>query len=67
MSLHAISVFGKVQKWSPEKMRLKSTIKCFKEAKIYKWPDLSYSILPIDWCVRINGTPDNLFSGDIQS
>ena len=37
MSLHAISVFGKVYKWSPEKkLHLKSTIKCFKEVKIDK-------------------------------
>ena len=50
-----------------KKLHLKSTIKCFKEVKIDKWPDLSYSFLPIDWCVRINGKPDHLFSGDIQS
>ena len=25
--------------------------------KIDKWPDLSYSFLPIDCCVRINGKP----------
>ena len=68
MSLHAISVFDKVYKWSPGKMRLKSTIiMCFKEVKIYKWPDLSYSFLSIDCCVSINGKPDHLFSGDIQS
>ena len=34
MSVHAISVFDKVWKWSPEKMHLKSTIKSFKEIKI---------------------------------
>ena len=28
---------------------------------------LSYSFLPIDCCVKINGKPDHLFSGDIQS
>ena len=39
----------------------------FKEVKIYKLPDLSYSFLPIDCCVRINGKPDGLFSGDMQS
>ena len=50
-----------------EIMHLNSTIKCFKELEIDKWPDLSYSFLPIDWCVRINGEPDRLFSGDIQS
>ena len=69
MSLHAISVFHKackVDKWSPEKLHLKSTIKCFREVKIDKWPDLSYSFLPIDCCVRINGKLDRLFSG-IQS
>ena len=42
MSLHAISVFDKVYKWSPEKLHLKSTIKCFKEVKVDKWSDLSY-------------------------
>ena len=36
MFLHAFSVFDKVYKWSPEKLHLKSTIKCFKEVKIYK-------------------------------
>ena len=50
------------------KLHLKSTIKCFKEVKIDKWPDLiSYSFLPIDCFVRINSEPDRLFSGDIQS
>ena len=48
-----------------------NTTKCYKEVKIDKisdkWPDLSYSFLPIDCCVRINGKPDRLFSGDIQS
>ena len=67
MSLQAISVFQKVYKWSPEKLHLKSTIKCFKEVKIDKLPDLSYSFLPKDCCVRINGKPDCLFSADIQS
>ena len=38
------------------KLHLKSTIKCFKEVKVGKWPDLSHSFLPIeDCCVRING------------
>ena len=47
MSLHAISVFGKVYKWSPEKkLHLKSTIKFFKKVKIDKWPDLSYPFSP---------------------
>ena len=69
MSLHTISVFDKVHKWSPEKkLHLKSIFKCFKEVKIDKWLDLSYSeFLPIDCCVRINGKPDRLFSGGIQS
>ena len=62
-----MKVFDKVYKWSPEKLHFKSTIKCFKEVKIDKWPDLSYSFLPIDCCVRINGQPDRLFSSDIQS
>ena len=30
--------------------------------KLDKWLDLSYSFLPIDCCVRINGEPDHLFS-----
>ena len=69
MSLHAISVFDiKGVKMKPWKQKhLKSTIKCFKEVKIDKWLDLSYSLLPTDCCVRINGKPDGLFSGDIQS
>ena len=67
MSLHAISVFNMAYKWSPEKIHLKSIIKCFKEVKIDKWPDFSYSFLPIDCCVRINGEPDRVFSGDVQS
>ena len=41
-------------------LHLKSTIKCFKEVKIDKWPDLSYPFSPIDCCVRINGKPDGL-------
>ena len=52
MSLHAISVFDKVYKWSPEEKKL--------HLKIDKWPDLSYSFLPYT-------EPDRLFSGDIQS
>ena len=67
MTLHAISVFDNLYKWSPEKLHLKSTIRCFKELKIDKWPDLSYSFLSIECCVRMNGEPDHLFSGDIQS
>ena len=43
------------------------SFKCFKEVKIDKWLYLSYSFLTIDCCVRINGEPDRLFSGDIQS
>ena len=68
MSLHAISVIGKVEKLSPEKMVLQeSTIKCFKEEKIDKWPELPYSFPPIDCCGRINQNPGGLFDGDIQS
>ena len=68
MALHAISVFGKVYKWSPEKkLYFKSINKCFKRVKTDKWPDSPYSFPPIDFCVRINGEPDRLFSGDIQS
>ena len=38
-----------------------------KEEKKDKWPDLAYSFVPIDCCVRIKGKPDGLISGDIQS
>ena len=59
MSLLAISVFDKVWKYSPEKItplsHLKSIIKCFKEVKIDKGPDLPYQFSPIDCGVRING------------
>ena len=41
-----------------KKLHLKSTIKCFKKAKICKWPEIPYLFLPIDCCVRINGLPD---------
>ena len=37
-----------------KKLHFKSTIKCFKDVKIDKWPDLSYSLFPVDCCVRIN-------------
>ena len=68
MALHAISVFDKVYKWSPEKkLHLKSTIKGFKRVKIDKWPDLPYSFPPIDCCVRINVKPDCFLNADIQS
>ena len=67
LHVHATSVFDKGVKMKPwKKLHLKSTIKCFKQVKIDKWPDLSYSFLPIDCCVRISGKPDHLFSGDIQ-
>ena len=56
-----------VKKLSLEKVHLKNTSKCFKEVKIDKWPNLAYSFLPIDCCVRIDGKPVRLFSGDIQS
>ena len=36
MSLHAINVFDNVYKLSPEKLHLKSTIKCVKDVKIDK-------------------------------
>ena len=42
--------------------------KCFKKMKICKWPEITYSFLLIDCCVRINyRQPVCLFSGDIQS
>ena len=68
MSLHAISVFDKVYKWSPEKnCTSKAPLSASKKVKICKWPKIPYSFLPIDCCVRINGQPHRLFSGDIQS
>ena len=45
-----------------KKLHLKSTIKCFQEVKIDKWPDLSYSFLPIECCVRINDKPVTIYS-----
>ena len=50
-----------------KKLYFKSIIKCFKTVQIDKWSDSPYSFPPIDYCVRINGEPDRLFSGDIQS
>ena len=60
MSLHAISVFGKVKKWGPEKnYTLKAPLSTSKKkTKICKWPEIPYSFLPIDCYVRINGLPD---------
>ena len=57
MSLNAISVFDKGVQMKPwgKKKNLKSIIKWLKEMKM----DLSYSFLPIDCCVRINGEPDH--------
>ena len=46
--MHAISVFDKVKN---EALK----ILCFKEVKIDKRPDISYSFNTIDCCVRING------------
>ena len=68
MSLHALGVFDiKVLIWSPLKeLHFKSTIKCFKEVKIDKWPKFILLISPHRH-VRINGKPDRLFSSDIQS
>ena len=42
-----------------KKLHLKSTIKCFKEVKIDKWPDLSDSFSLVDCCVRINHKYDS--------
>ena len=44
-------------------------VKCFKEVKTDKWQALpySYSLTPIDCCVRINHKSDSLFNGDFQS
>ena len=71
MALHAISVFALVRckNEALKKIVLQkaSLSACFKRVKIDKWPDSPYSFPPIDYCVRINGEPDRLFSGDIQS
>ena len=70
MALHAISVFDKVWKWSPETFVLLNAslhVSVSQEWKIHKWPDLSYSFSPIDCCVRIKGKPDPLLNDDIQS
>ena len=59
VSKHAISisVLIRCKNEALKKLHLKGTIKCFKEVKIDKWPDLSHSFLAIDCCVRINGKP----------
>ena len=68
MTLHAIRLsLVRCKNEALKKLHLKSIIKCFKRVKIDKWPDSPYSFSPIDYCVRINGEPDRLFSGDIQS
>ena len=64
--MHSVSLI-RCKNEALKKLHLKSTIKCFKEVKIDKWLDLSYSFLPIDCSVRIIGKLDRLFSGDIQS
>ena len=56
MSLHVSLIRCKNE--ALKKLQLKSTIKCFKKAKICKWPEIPYSFSPIDCCVRINGQPD---------
>ena len=45
-----------------KKLHLKSTIKCFKKTKICKWPEIPYSFLLIDCCVRINGQLQTVYS-----
>ena len=64
MSSYAISVFDKVYKESPEK---KLHLKRSENRQVIGFILGLYSFLPIDCCVRINGEPDGLFSGDIQS
>ena len=50
---HLLSVFLiRCKNEAPKKLYLKRTIECFKEVKIDQW---------------INGKPDHVFSGDIQS
>ena len=69
MSLHALSLMSLIR-CKNEALKNCTSIapfKFFKEVKIDKWPDSSYSFLPIDCCVKMNGKPDRLFSGDIQS
>ena len=68
MAFHTISVFDiRCKNEVLKNLYFKSIIKCFKTVKIDKWPDLPYSLSPIDCCVRINGEADRLFSDDIQS
>ena len=62
MALHAIGVFDKVQKRSPEKSTSKAQ---FNSMEIYKWPVLPYSFLPINSCVKMVSLTI-IFSGDIQ-
>ena len=45
----------------------KAPLSASKKVKICKWPEIPYSFLSIDGCAKINGLPDRLFSGDIQS
>ena len=74
MSLHAIihSMKGSVslikcKNEALKKLHLKSTIKCFKKAKICKWPEIPYFIFPIDCCVRIIMINQTVYSAVIFS
>ena len=48
-----------VQNEALKKLHLKSTIKCSKEVKTGKWPNLPYSFFTIDCCIRINHQSDH--------
>ena len=48
-------------------MHLKNTIKCFLKVEKRQVTGFILLIFPIDCFVRINGKPNRLFSGDIQS
>ena len=66
MSLHNMLSLHRCKNEALKKLHLKSTNKCFKEVKI-EVTEFILRISPmIDCCVRINGEPDHLFSGNIH-
>ena len=66
MALYMLSVsLVRCKNKALKNVYFKSIIKLLIRVKIDKWPDSPYSFSPIDYCVRINGEPDRLFSGDI--
>ena len=67
MSLHAISVFDKVSKWSLYQFAVsKASLCASKKWKKDKWLDLPFSFSAIDCFVRINHQSDSLLNGDIH-